>query len=62
MYEATTVLEFKEDPEGVEVRARDFGVAELVWGDDSVWKAIEMRSFNDPSPTSPDRRGRNGLE
>lgn len=56
MYEATNVLEFKEDPEGVEVKVRDFGIAELVHGDDGVWKAIEMRSFSDPSPTLPDRR------
>jgi len=55
MYEATTIVEFKEDPEGVEAKVRDFGVMEIVLQEGS-WRAKESRTFADYSPTTPEKR------
>jgi hypothetical protein len=48
---------FKEDEGGIECRVREFSVVELVC-EDGKWKAEELRSFMDPSPTAPERRGK----
>jgi hypothetical protein len=56
MYESTCIVAFKEDPEGVEARVREFSVNELVLGDDGSWRAVELRVFMDPSPTDKDKQ------
>ena len=57
MYESTCVVGFKGNEEGVECKVREFGVVELVC-EDGKWKAKDLRSFMDPSPTAPERRGK----
>lgn len=58
MYESTSIIAFKEDPEGVEARVREFSVLELAKADDDreTWKLVEMRTFMDPSPTEKSKR------
>jgi hypothetical protein len=57
MYESTCVVGFKGDEEGVECKVREFSIVELVC-EEGKWKAKELRSFMDPSPTAPERRGK----
>jgi hypothetical protein len=49
------VVGFKGDEEGDERKVREFSVVELVC-QDRKWKVTELRSFMDPSPTTPERR------
>lgn len=40
MYESTCVVAFKEDPEGVEAKVKEFSVNGLVFGGDGNWRPL----------------------
>ncbi|KAJ5811871.1 hypothetical protein N7474_008172 [Penicillium riverlandense] len=61
MYESTSVSIFKADSEKEEIRVREFNIIELEEQEEGLWKAVELRTFMDPSAVSEKARTVSGI-